>query len=209
MTENELQTGQARRLPGGRLSRDDLKKFEVPQRSVKEQPRGSRHDQRRAKNSVTQASARICTRAAASPPRRGKPAEPSEPRRGGRHKRCRSRPPPTATNRKVHGRPSTRTSHRVRTQEIGRAASPVPVLMERIGRRGRDYESGMDPDYLERLSEAYSYYFFHYRETPLLVVNTDEIDFVNNPADFDAFVDQIVRSRRGTQVYVPVGSQRS
>ena len=60
----------------------------------------------------------------------------------------------------------------------------------------------------KRLSEAYSYYFFHYRETPLLVVNTDEIDFVNNPADFDAFVDQIMRTGRGTQVYVPVGSQK-
>ena len=43
------------------------------------------------------------------------------------------------------------------------------------------------------VSEAYSYYFFHYRDTPLLVVNTDDIDFVNNPADFDAFVDQIMR----------------
>jgi len=43
----------------------------------------------------------------------------------------------------------------------------------------------------------------------LLVVNTDEIDFVNNPSDFDAFVKQIMRSRRGTQVYVPVGSKRS
>lgn len=84
----------------------------------------------------------------------------------------------------------------------------VPVLLERINHRARDFEKSIDPNYLERLSEAYSYYFFHYRETPLLVVNTDEIDFVNNPADFDAFVDQIMRSRRGTQVYVPVGSQR-
>ena len=82
----------------------------------------------------------------------------------------------------------------------------VPVLLERIERRARDFESGIDPGYLERLSEAYSYYFFHYRETPLLVVNTDEIDFVKNPADFDALVEQIMRSRRGTQVYVPVGS---
>jgi deoxyadenosine/deoxycytidine kinase len=60
---------------------------------------------------------------------------------------------------------------------------------------------------LERLSEAYSYYFFHYRETPLLVVNTDDIDFVNNPADCAALLDQIARCRRGTQVYVPLGSE--
>ena len=82
----------------------------------------------------------------------------------------------------------------------------VPVLLDRIKMRARDFESGIDPGYLERLSEAYSYYFFHYRETPLLVVNTDEIDFVKNPNDFGAFVEQIMRSRRGTQVYVPVGS---
>ena len=82
----------------------------------------------------------------------------------------------------------------------------VPVLMERVKRRARDFERDIEAAYLERLSEAYSYYFFHYRETPLLVVNTDEIDFVNDPGDFNAFVEQIVRSRRGTQVYVPVGS---
>jgi len=82
----------------------------------------------------------------------------------------------------------------------------LPVLLERIKKRARDFESEIDPDYLERLSEAYSYYFFHYRETPLLVINTDDIDFVNKPADFDALVDQIVRCRRGTQIYVPLGS---
>jgi len=81
----------------------------------------------------------------------------------------------------------------------------VPVLLERIARRGRDFERTIDPDYLIRLSEAYSYYFFHYRETPLLVVNTDEIDFVNRKQDLDALVDQIIRCRRGTQVYVPIG----
>ena len=84
----------------------------------------------------------------------------------------------------------------------------VPMLMERIAQRGRDYETDIAPEYLERLSEAYSYFFFHYRETPLLVVNTDDIDFVNNPADLDALVQQIVRCRRGTQVYVPLGTPK-
>jgi len=85
----------------------------------------------------------------------------------------------------------------------------VPVLLERIALRGRDYEKDIDVSYLERLSEAYSYFFFHYRETPLLVVNTDDIDFVNDPADLDALVQQIVRTRRGSQVYVPLGSSRT
>ena len=82
----------------------------------------------------------------------------------------------------------------------------VVRLVERIRRRGRDYEKTIDTGYLERLSEAYSYYFFHYRETPLLVVNTEDIDFVNRSADLDALVDQVLRCRRGTQVYVPLGS---
>jgi deoxyadenosine/deoxycytidine kinase len=82
----------------------------------------------------------------------------------------------------------------------------VPVLLERIRRRARDFEADIDVEYLERLSDAYSYYFFHYRETPLLVINTDDIDFVNNPVDFDALVDQIARTRRGTQIYVPKGT---
>jgi deoxyadenosine/deoxycytidine kinase len=85
----------------------------------------------------------------------------------------------------------------------------IPVLIERIAQRGRDYEADIDPEYLKRLSEAYSYFFFHYRETPLLVVNTDDIDFVNNPSDLDALVQQIIRCRRGTQVYVPLGSSRT
>jgi len=85
----------------------------------------------------------------------------------------------------------------------------VPVLLERIRRRGREYESGIDAGYLKRLSEAYSYYFFHYRETPLLVVNTNSIDFVHDTADLDALIDQIARCRRGTQVYVPLGSKRT
>ena len=85
----------------------------------------------------------------------------------------------------------------------------LPVLLERIAKRARDFEAEIDPEYLERLSEAYSYYFFHYRDTPLLVINTDDIDFVNKPADFDALVDQIARTKRGTQIYVPLGSSGS
>ena len=85
----------------------------------------------------------------------------------------------------------------------------VPVLKERIAHRDRHYERDMDTEYLERLSEAYSYFFFHYQETPLLVVNTDDIDFVNDSNDLDALIQQIIHCRRGTQVYVPLGSTRT
>ena len=78
--------------------------------------------------------------------------------------------------------------------------------MKRIKLRGREFERNMDPDYLQRLKEAYNAYFYRYSETPLLVVNTDEIDFVKNNEDFENLVQQISRLRKGTQVYVPLGS---
>ena len=82
----------------------------------------------------------------------------------------------------------------------------VETCMRRIRMRGREFERNMDPDYIVRLKEAYNAFFFRYSETPLLVVNTDEIDFVNKAEDFENLVEQIARTRQGTQVYVPLGS---
>jgi len=82
----------------------------------------------------------------------------------------------------------------------------VDTCLKRIRMRGRDFERSISPEYLQRLKEAYNGHFFRYTETPLLVVNTDTIDFVNNSEDFDNLVEQIARTRRGTQVYVPLGS---
>ena len=82
----------------------------------------------------------------------------------------------------------------------------VDTCLHRIRLRGREYERGIDPDYLRRLKEAYNAYFFRYNRSPLLVVNTDEIDFVNNQEDFENLIQQIMRIRQGTQVYVPLGS---
>lgn len=82
----------------------------------------------------------------------------------------------------------------------------IDTCMKRIRLRGREFERNMDPDYLRRLKDAYNSYFYRYSETPLLVVNTDEIDFVRNSEDFENLVGQIARVRKGTQVYVPLGS---
>jgi deoxyadenosine/deoxycytidine kinase len=82
----------------------------------------------------------------------------------------------------------------------------VETCLRRIRLRGREFERGIDPAYLQRLKEAYNAFFYRYSETPLLVVNTDEIDFVNKTEDFDNLVQQIARARQGTQVYVPLGS---
>ncbi len=78
------------------------------------------------------------------------------------------------------------------------------VLMERIARRGRPFEKDMDRDYIRQLNEAYNYYFFHYAEAPLLVVNTNGIDFVNNAEDFEDLLERIVGHRQGTVYYAPL-----
>jgi deoxyguanosine kinase len=79
----------------------------------------------------------------------------------------------------------------------------LETCMKRIKKRSRSIEKGITPEYLAQLIEAYNYYFYHYEETPLLVVDTNEIDFVNRSADFDDLVAQIQRAKRGVQYYVP------
>jgi len=82
----------------------------------------------------------------------------------------------------------------------------LDTLLKRIKKRGRAYEKSISPQYLQEISEAYSHYFYRYDETPLLVVNTNEIDFVNKPEHFDQLVEQIRNAQKGTQYYVPLGS---
>jgi deoxyguanosine kinase len=78
------------------------------------------------------------------------------------------------------------------------------TLMERIMRRDRSFERDMDRDYIERLNEAYNHFFFHYHDTPLLVVNTNPIDFVNQPDDFEDLLKRILSHRQGTLYYTPL-----
>ena len=82
------------------------------------------------------------------------------------------------------------------------------VLVDRIRKRGRKYERGISEDYLEAINEAFNELFFHYADSPLLVVNASEIDFVNVPADLDDLVTQIKKMKGGTQYYVPISSKR-
>ncbi|HET9451763.1 MAG TPA: deoxynucleoside kinase [Aggregicoccus sp.] len=84
----------------------------------------------------------------------------------------------------------------------------LDVLLTRIKKRGRDFERRIDPGYLERLTRAYNDHFFHYDETPLLVVNTSDIDFVNNPEDLEGLLGMVRRTRHGTQHYLPSATRR-
>jgi len=81
------------------------------------------------------------------------------------------------------------------------------VLLSRIKKRGRDYERSIDPTYLDALAKAYRDFFFHYDDTPLLVVNTSDIDFEANADDLETLLSVISRHHKGTRHYVPLGTK--
>jgi deoxyadenosine/deoxycytidine kinase len=79
--------------------------------------------------------------------------------------------------------------------------SGVDRLMYNIRKRGRKIERGLTRGYIEELSEAYNHFFFRYNETPLIIVNSTEIDFVNVEDDFDELFKQLFREDRGLIEY--------
>jgi deoxyguanosine kinase len=76
-------------------------------------------------------------------------------------------------------------------------------LLHNIRKRGRSYEKNMSDEYIQSLNEAYNRFFFHYNDTPLLVINSTLIDFVNNPNDLEEVIKQIMRSHSGIEYYSP------
>jgi len=85
--------------------------------------------------------------------------------------------------------------------------APTEVLVRRIRQRGRPEETRLSEEYLAEVNRAYNHYFFHYTQTPLLVVNTAEVDFVKRAEDVDDLIKQIRQMGKGTQYYVPMGSK--
>lgn len=75
--------------------------------------------------------------------------------------------------------------------------SSIDRLVGNVKSRGRKIERNLTRGYLSELSEAYNNFFFKYNNTPLLIVNTTEIDFVNREEDFDELYMQIFREDRG------------
>jgi deoxyadenosine/deoxycytidine kinase len=81
------------------------------------------------------------------------------------------------------------------------------VLLKRIEKRGRPYEFNIDASYIDALNQAYNHYFFHYNNSPLLIVNCNDIDFVSNPGDFEDIMRESFRTKNGSQYYHPMGSK--
>ena len=65
------------------------------------------------------------------------------------------------------------------------------VLMKRIKNRNRDYEKPINFKYLDQINQAFNNFFFNYSDSPLLVINASDIDFVNIPEDFEDLVNHI------------------
>jgi deoxyadenosine/deoxycytidine kinase len=77
------------------------------------------------------------------------------------------------------------------------------TLMKNIAKRGREFEANISYDYINALNEIYTEYFFRYNETPLVIINTNHIDFVNNSADLDQVIDYIRQPVTGTKFFNP------
>ena len=84
--------------------------------------------------------------------------------------------------------------------------APTDVLTRRLRDRARDTDRETidpEPGYLKELNEAYQHFFFHYTNTPLLVVETSHLDLAGSDEALDDLIKQINGMGRGTQYYVP------
>ena len=84
--------------------------------------------------------------------------------------------------------------------------SDVETCQRRIRKRGIKHERNIADEYLGELIDAYNHYYHYYNNSPLLVVDTRQLDFVAHDDDFDELVKQLMKPIKGTQYYVPLGS---
>ena len=83
--------------------------------------------------------------------------------------------------------------------------SSTDKLMEKIRERGRHYEELITEDYVQQLNDAYNDFFLRYENSPLVIVNSTDIDFVNNEKDRDNLIEKIRQPFSGTRYYNPKG----
>ena len=78
------------------------------------------------------------------------------------------------------------------------------VLMKNIEKRGRNMEKNVTWEYIDALNQVYTEYFFRYKDTPLVIINTNNIDFVENENDLKEVIDYIRQPVSGTKFFNPV-----
>ena len=75
------------------------------------------------------------------------------------------------------------------------------TLIERVQRRAVSYEQSISDEYLTRLSQTYTQYFYQYEAAPLLIVNSDNLNFVDSTDDFDLLLQRIVAMRGSREFF--------
>jgi deoxyadenosine/deoxycytidine kinase len=83
--------------------------------------------------------------------------------------------------------------------------APVDTLIERVLRRGVDFERAIPEAYMARLADAYTRYFYQYTEAPLLIVNSERLNFVDNSQHVDLLLERI-GSMRGPREFFNLGA---
>ena len=78
------------------------------------------------------------------------------------------------------------------------------TLMKNIAQRGREMETDITYEYIDALSQVYTEYFFRYQDTPLVIINTNNIDFVHNEDDLKEVIKYIRQPVSGTKFFNPV-----
>jgi deoxyadenosine/deoxycytidine kinase len=81
--------------------------------------------------------------------------------------------------------------------------APVEVLLGRIENRGVQHERLIEAAYLQRLSDSYVDFFYHYTDAPLLIVNAADIDFANNEKDYQQLLQRLKSINSGRHYYNP------
>ena len=81
--------------------------------------------------------------------------------------------------------------------------APLDTLLERIEQRGRSYEKDIDPDYIDRLSRLYHNYFSHYEESPLIEIDTSDVDFSKDDQAVEDLMAQIQGTYQQAQAPAP------
>lgn len=79
--------------------------------------------------------------------------------------------------------------------------APVDTLMQRIQRRGIAMERGITEDYLQQLSDAYTRHFYDYGDSPLLIVNSANMNFVEPGPDLDLLLARVQGMKGGREYF--------